>query len=84
MPSFNAISRRSTPESVLSRQNRRRHLQTDLSKLDVKMTFRGLRGGGGRGVYPCDVKGQKCMGKPTYLVKIVTLRRGEGGYSLTS
>ena len=40
------------------------------------MTFRG---GGG---YPCDVIVQKCMHKPTFLMKIVTLRRGREGFQL--
>ena len=44
----------------------------------IIMTFRG---GGG---YPHDVIVQKCMYKPTFLVKIVTLRRGEGAFSSTS
>ena len=54
----------------------RGHLQADLRTLNVKMTFRG---------YSRDVNVQKCMYKPTFLVKIMTLRRGEWeGFSLTS
>ena len=53
--------------------------QTFIRLTSVKMTFRG---GGG---YPRDVIVQKCMHKPTFLMKIVTLRRGEGGgFSLMS
>ena len=45
------------------------HLQTDLCTLNVKMMGRG---------YPRDVNVQKCMHKPTFLVKIVTLEGGRG------
>ena len=51
-------------------------LQTDLRTLNVIMMFRE------RGVYPRDVNVLKCMHKPTFLLKTVTLRRGV--FSLTS
>ena len=56
-------------------RNMRGHLQTDLRRINVIMTFRG------RG-YPRDVNVQKCMHKPTFLVKTVMLRRWEGGFQL--
>ena len=48
----------------------RGHLQTDILTLNVKMTFKG------EGFVHLTLNVQKCVHKPTFLVKIVTLREG--------